>query len=388
MVLVKNNIPSISSTVLAGLTMHKSSWLLLLVSAFLFISSPVLGKKLKEDYPIVSSVSSSLTWNHSNFIGTSTSPTTEQYNLPEADGFGWSLMNLSAGLSYTWKFSPSLPPLFFSGGFGFTRALDEGFNRAGIIPVSTTQSKRIYVEDLSISAGWSLPGVSQLINNLSANIGFNGSVPLNIQTRAWGIKSYLSSFLSLIYATPIKLVIQSTAFAGYNVLDNPTQQIDCTLAPQACRISGEDLGSPNDLMYWGGAVNMQYPVFGGLRIGLTYRMFGSLLAIKYPEEPDQYTSDYAQTGNQVGALIHGTTLSFLYGFNRTASAAQEALNKSLGGDKEEQDSFLNRLSFTFSMTTNDRLYSADGARVTIPIFDFETDNRSRTTYTLRALIMI
>ena len=193
----------------------------------------------------------------------------------------------------------------------------------------------------------------------------------------------------MIYATPIKIVIQSTAFVGYNVLENPTQQIDCSLTPQACQISGEDLGSPNDLMYWGGALNFQYPIFGGLRVGLTYRMFGSLLAISFPDtEDDPLASEYAQSGNQVGSLIHGTTLSFIYGFNRTASAAQEALNKSLGVDQEDEDSFLSRLSLFISMTTNDRLYAADGSRVTLPIFDFETDNRSRTTYTLSALITL
>ena len=124
-------------------------------------------------------------------------------------------------------------------------------------------------------------------------------------------------------------------------------------------------------------------------MGLTYRMFGSLLAATFPDtENDPLASDYAQSGDQVGALIHGTTLSFIYGFNRTASAAQEALNKSLGGDEEEEDSFLTRLSIFISMTTNDRLYSSDGSRVTVPVFDFETDNRSRTTYTLSALITL
>ena len=362
--------------------------IVLMIFTLCAFTSIAWAKSTKEEYPIVSSVSTSLTWNHSNFVSAATPSDARQYDLPEADGFGWSLLNLNMGLSRTWKFHPKLPPFFFSGGLGFTRALNEGFSRAGIIPVATTQSKRIYVNDLSLSAGWSIPGVSKLAKRLAANLGVNGTIPFNVQTRALGIKSYLSSFLSLIYATSFKLVIQSTAFVGYNVLENPTQKIDCTLAPQACQISGEDLGSPNDLLYWGGAVNMQYPIYGGLRIGLTYRMFGSLLAVAFPEEPDEFTAEYAQSGKQVGALIHGTTLSFLYGFNRTASAAQEALNKSLGGDQQDQDSFLNRLSFTFSITTNDRLYSADGSRITIPIFDFETDNRSRTTYTFGALIMI
>ena len=209
-----------------------------------------------------------------------------------------------------------------------------------------------------------------------------------MQSRALGVKTYVSSFLSLIYATPFKLVIQGTSFVGYNVLDNPTIQIDCALSPQACQISGEDLGSPNDLMYWGGAINMQYPLFSGLRAGFTYRMFGSLLAASFPEvESDPLASEYAQSGDQVGALIHGTSVFFIYGFNRTASDSTSA-QRVLGDGEQTEDRFLDRLSLSLSMTTNDRFYSSDGSRVTLPIFDFETDNRSRTTYTFTALITL
>ncbi len=376
-----------------ALTQQQQSIKFALFLVFILISLPAisLAKSPKEieSYPIVGSVSSSITWNHSNFVNVEQSELAQQYNLGPSDGFGWSLLNINNGLSYTWQFSPKLPPLFFSGGIGFSRALSEGFNRAGVIPSASTQAKRFYVQDMSLSMGWSIPKLSQLIPRLNANIGLNASVPFSAQSRALGVKSYLSSFLSLIYATPFKLVIQSTGFVGYNLLENPTQQIDCSVAPQACQISGEDLGSPNDLMYWGGAINVQYPILGGLRAGLTYRMFGSLLAVSFPEAADdQFASEYAQSGKQVGALIHGTSYFLIYGFNRTASAAQEALNKSLGGDQEDADSFLNRLSLSFSMTTNDRLYSADGTRITLPLFDFETDNRSRTTYTFSALITL
>jgi hypothetical protein len=362
----------------------------LIMSCLMIISlTSAWGKKEIESYPLIGSVSSSVTWNHSNFVGTEKSASADQFNLAPSNGFGWSLLNINNALSYQWQFSPSLPPIFISSGIGFTRALSEGFNRAGVIPSSTTQPMRFYVQDMNLSAGWSIPNVAKLIPRLNVNLGVNGSIPFSMQSRALGVKTYLSSFISMIYATPIKIVIQSTAFVGYNVLENPTQQIDCSLTPQACQISGEDLGSPNDLMYWGGALNFQYPIFGGLRVGLTYRMFGSLLAISFPDtEDDPLASEYAQSGNQVGSLIHGTTLSFIYGFNRTASAAQEALNKSLGVDQEDEDSFLSRLSLFISMTTNDRLYAADGSRVTLPIFDFETDNRSRTTYTLSALITL
>ena len=363
---------------------------LILLAALFIISatSSVEAKQAPEAYPLIGSVSTGVTWNHSNFVGAEQSAVADQYQLPSSDGFGWSILNINSGLSYTWTFSPKLPPLFFSGVIGFSRALSEGFNRAGILAAATTQPKRFYAQDASLSAGWSIPGVRSLIPRLSANIGLNGTIPFSMQSRSFGVKTYLSSFLSLIYATPFRLVIQGTSFVGYNVLENPTIQIDCALSPQACQISGEDLGSPNDLMYWGGAINMQYPLFSGLRAGLTYRMFGSLLAASFPETDDPYASEYAQSGNQVGALIHGTSLFFIYGFNRTASAAQQALNESLGDSEQSEESFLDRLSLSISMTTNSRFYSSDGSRITLPVFDFETDNRSRTTYTFTALITL
>ena len=371
-----------------GIQKYAAQYVLILCIALPSFSLAKSPKEI-ETYPIIGSISTSVNWNHSNFVRAKQSEAAQNYDPGTSDGFGWSILNINNALSYTWRFSPTLPPLFFSGGVGFSRALSEGFNRAGIISNASTQAQRFYVRDMNLSMGWSIPKISQLIPRFNANIGLNASVPFSVQSRAFGIKSYLSSFLSLIYATPFKLVIQSTGFVGYNVLEQATQQIDCSLTPQACQISGEDLGSPNDLMYWGGAINLQYPILGGLRAGVTYRMFGSLLAVRFPDtETDPYASEYAQSGKQVGALIHGTSYFLIYGFNRTASAAQEALNKSLGVDEEDEESFLSRLSLSFSMTTNNRLYSSDGQRITLPIFDFETENRSRTTYTFSALITL
>lgn len=343
-----------------------------------------------EKFPIVGSVSTGISWNHSNFVGAE-SDQTSGLTLPSSQGFGWSILSMNTSLSYSWQFSDDLEPLFFSGSLGFERALSEGFNRAGVIPNASTQPHRFYVNDLSLSAGWTLPGVGRVIDGLIANFSVNADIPFSTTSRALGVQSYLSTFLSLIYPTPIKLVIQGSVFVGYNVLDHPTQQVDCTLTPQVCRISGEDLGSPNDLMYWGGALNMQYPLFGGLRLGMTYRMFGSLLAVTFPDtETDPYASPYAQSGPQVGSLIHGTTVFLQYGFNRAGSAAQQALNDSIEGQgkKKQEESFLNRLSLSLSMTTNDRFYSSDGSRITVPVFDFETDNRSRTVYAFSVLVTL
>ena len=354
-----------------------------------FIASAHAKSEL-DPYPIMGSVSTRVSMNHSLLTKPVPSEANTKYGIPEADGFGWSTLSLNTNISHVWQFNPKLPPIFFSGSIGFVRALSEGFNRAGAIAPATTQPQQFYVQDLNLSAGWTIPNVDKLIPKLIANWGVGATVPFSLLSQAQGVKTYLSSFLSLVYPTSFKLVIQGTGFAGYNVMDNPTQQIDCTISPDACRISGEDLGNPNALMFWGGVINLQYPIYGGLRFGAVYRMFGSLSAAKFPEiSSDPYASPYAQSNNQLGALIHGTTFSLIFGFNRTASAAQQALNESLEGDQQEdEESFLNRLSINLSMTTNSRFYSADNSRVTVPVFDLETENLSRTIYALSVLIML
>lgn len=348
------------------------------------------AKSELDPYPIMGAVSTRVSMNHSTFIKPVPSEANLKYDIPESSGFGWSTLSLNTSLSHIWQFNPKLPPIFFSGSIGFVRALSEGFNRAGAIAPATTQPKQFYVQDLNLSAGWTIPNVNKLIPKLIANWGVGATVPFSLLSQAQNVKTYLSSFVALVYPTSFKLVIQGTGFAGYNVMDNPTQQIDCTISPDVCRISGEDLGNPNALMFWGGVINLQYPIFGGLRIGAVYRMFGSLSAARFPEVAmDQYASPYAQSNQQYGALIHGTTFSLIFGFNRTASAAQQALNESLEGEQEtEEDRFLDRLSINLSMTTNDRFYSADNSRVTVPVFDFETENLSRTIYALNFLVML
>ena len=180
--------------------MHKPLTLLLFIWCVTF--TPISLAKAPKDietYPIIGSVSTSINWNHSNFVSAQQSEAAQEYGVGTSDGFGWSLLNINNALSYTWRFSPTLPPLFFSGGIGFTKALSEGFNRAGIIPSATTQPQVFYVQDMNLSMGWSIPKVSSLIPRLNANIGLNGSVPFSVQSRAWGIKTYLSSFLSLSF---------------------------------------------------------------------------------------------------------------------------------------------------------------------------------------------
>jgi hypothetical protein len=344
------------------------------------------AKPEEESFPVIGSVSSSVAFNHSNFVGEEQGGVAETYGLPEASGFGWASMSLNFGMSYSWAFSKDYSPIFFSGGLSFNRALVESVSRAG---TPTTQPGEVTVGDIGFSAGWGLPGVGKLVKGLMTNISVNGSLPTSRMSRSAGLISSTSANLSVIYATPIKLVMQLFGSTGVNLLEDSTIQIDCELMPRYCAVSGADLGAANSLFSWATGFGMQYPLpfINGLRVGAGYSIFGGFGAVSYGDTTaDPFASQYAQSGTQWGVPFHRMGFSLTYGFNNTGSAAQQALNESLQGQSKEEETseFLKRLSVRLGMSTGQRLYSMDNKRVTFPLFDFETDNLSRTSYNLSA----
>ena len=221
------------------------------------------------------------------------------------------------------------------------------------------------------------------------NLSVNGSFPTSRASRSVGLISSTGLNLSVIYATPIKLVVQVFGSAGMNILENPTIQVDCELMPQYCAVSGADLGAPMSLFSWSTGGGFQYPLpfLAGVRVGAGYTIVGGFGAVSFSDTTaDPFASPYAQSGTQWGVPFHRFGVSVIYGFNNTGSAAQQALNESLQSQqsKKEPSELLKRLSFRFGMGTTQRLYSMDNQRVTLPIFDLETQNLSRTSYSLSA----
>ena len=352
-----------------------------LVSALIY--APIQAKPAKERYPIIGTVSTVLSFNHSNFVEDDQSAAAQEYGLPQASGFGWVNSILSTNLSYIMPTASGYSPLYISGGVSFSRVIKESFARP--FGANTVQPKQFMLNDLSLNLGWGLPGFNKITKGLSSNVGLGLSAPFSRMSRATGLVTSISPSFTLSYATPFRVVVQATAFGGYNILENPTIQVDCRLLPDYCGISGEDLGIPNQLMSYGGSFSAQVPLTGGFRLSLGYQLFGGTSAVTFPErENDPYASPYAQDENQYAGLFHGSVIAVIFGFNRAGSAAQQALNESLEGKKKKkkaaEPSFLSRLNLIFAMRTTQRFYSSDNTRVTVPIFDFETDNYSRTNY--------
>ena len=96
------------------------------------------------------------------------------------------------------------------------------------------------------------------------------------------------------------MIIQTTGFVGYNVLDQPSRVIDCSLAPQACQISGED-SAVLMILCIGEEPSTFSTQFGRFEswAHLSYVWF---FVSTIPEsDSDPYASEYAQSGKQVGA---------------------------------------------------------------------------------------
>lgn len=369
---------------LSALTARVSS-LALCLAALTSAAQTAHAKPEEEEFPVTGSVSTSVAFNHGAFYPSAKSNAGAAYNLPDSDGFGWASMGLAAGLSYNWEFSKDYSALFISGNVSFEQALMETVTRAS---TPTTQPYEVNISDIGLSAGWTLPKVDQWVERLNANISLDFTIPSSRASRATGAVSSVNGTLSLSYATPIRLVFQGFASAGFNILTSPTQQVDCELMPQYCEVSGADLGWTNSLFAWGSGLNAQYPLpfVNGLRIGMGYSIFGGYGAGTFGgASTDPLASPYAQSGYQLSMPMHRLGFALTFGFNRTGSAAQQALNQSLQSqEQEEEGELLKRLSVRLGFGTTQRLYSADNQRVTFPLFDFETLQASRTSYSLSA----
>lgn len=342
------------------------------------------AKPEKESFPIIGSVSTVLSFNHSNFVSEDQSADADKYGLPTSSGFGWVNSRLVTSLSYILPTTKGQSPIYISGGIGFSRAIKESFSRAGL---NTVQPKQFVINDLGVNLGWGLPGFNKISKSLNGNVGLGITAPFSRVSRSTGLVTSFNPSLSISYLTPIRVVVQFTGFGGYNILEKPTIQVDCRVSPDYCRISGQDLGAPNQLINYGGNLAVQIPLgASGFRFGMGYTISAGMGAVKFPErESDEYASTYSQSENQYSRPGHSTSFQLIFGFNRAGSAAQQALNESLEGDKKKtkkskEPSFLSRLNFVLAMSTRQALYSSDNKRITVPIFDFETDNYSRTSY--------
>ncbi|MEE2643326.1 MAG: hypothetical protein VYD19_00200 [Myxococcota bacterium] len=328
----------------------------------------------EESYPLSGIVGTSLAFNHSNFVSTEQSEAASSYGIPEQSGFGTVNSRLGVGVFYNQSLGEGLPPLTIGSSLGFSRALQESFSRAGL---PTSQPKQFVLQDSGVSLNWNPPiGFQALI----LSTGLSATIPLSRSSQSIGLITRLSPNISLTFITPIKLFLTLSAGLSYNFYEDPTIQVDCELMPEYCAVSGADLGAPNQLLSYNTGLSFTYisPI-RGLRIGGGYSISAGLSTLTF--ENDSVASPFGQVGNQFSFPGHSTRIGLSYGFRQPGGGSAAVLDAALSGEQEQKEpSIIERFTFGVSMSTFQSFYSSNNKRVTVPVFDLETQNKSRTTY--------
>lgn len=315
-----------------------------------------------ESFPITALVRTSYRFNHSNFTSTES----------DAVDLGFGVGTLQAALFYN-----PVPELTLYGAVWFDKALHEGFERPPISPSPATRPRTTQARDVLVGGQYklgTLPGVGVLVF---------GSMDLQLPTsqlsRASGQLFSISPGLQLVRPIPGGVIALSGSYF-YNQNDDPTLQIDCEVAPQACAVSGADLGSPTLESGIGASLGVNYRIVTGLLLRAGYDITSFINSANF--DRDEFTPDIdgIQEGRQISTL-HGTSIGLQVAFKQPGGGANAALND-LQQEGANEESILNNLQFALTMRTLMPLYDNRGESVTVPVFDLESDTHRRTQYTL------
>lgn len=296
-----------------------------------------------DPFPIRGSVSLTHRFNHAQFVETETDPI---YGTGDAD-FGYQVLSLGLGLSYALVDKVNL-----SANLSASKALETSFLYSG--GASRTTRTPTQLGDLSVGASWAFykVPVADIGLNLSGNLRFPTSKP--------------SQSVDLITGTSVNLSA-SRAFGGfsislsggytYNFYQNPTQQIDADRAPENIIISGRDLGNPLSLQGFSTSLSLGYSPIDALSLSLSYGLNNSYSSVRF--EDDEFTSDYAQVGDQsgIGSQFFSASASYSLPFETGTS-----------------------LSVSYSNAGG--LYTSDNKSYRFPLFDTESQLHHRTTYSV------
>lgn len=291
----------------------------------------------EESYPLSGSFGMSYRFNHANFADA------------EGDGvgFGTQLLSISAGASYSITDSLSV-----SAGMSATKEIaTASYDRAGY---TSNKIGAAELNDFDLSVDW-----GNFYKIPVVDIRFSGGVGLTLPasraSQAAGLVMAVGPSLSASWSK-WGLTVSSGIAYSINAHEDASQKIDCEKAPQNCEISGADLGSPNQLHSLSGNFGLSYKIIDPLSVSFAYNISNGYGAVAFPK--DEYTSEYAQIGDQAGTGAHGTSFSLSY-------------------------RVLDPLSISVGMGTTKSLRSDDNKRITNPFFDTEDPYGHRATrYTL------
>lgn len=322
----------------------------------LCLASPALADD--EAFPVSGSLSTGVSFNHANFT-----------SLGSQEGAaGTARGSINANVSY----SPPVENLSLSAGFGITKPLEENYSRSG----QFTQPYKAAISDISLGIGYGLPELGPA--SFSLGLDFT-AVPLSAVSQAQGLLTSISPGLSVSIKIPGGLGFSAGTGLGWNINSDATVQLDCAEFPSLCQQIGGagGLGIPNTLLSFSANAGLSWSTpLKGLSLRAGYNWGTGLSEVEFKK--DAFTSEYAQTGKQLQGDSHGTN----FGISYTPKPLIEVPEGEEAPEPEGAWAVLGHFTLSLGMSTNQAFYSADGQRVTVPLFDFETGTQARTSYSV------
>lgn len=285
-------------------------------------------------FPVSGSVGFSYKFNHANFTPTESD---------QAD-FGTQQGSFNAKAHY-----PFLEKFALDLSLSASKEFAKSYYGANS---SQTTIKSTDFSDSSLGLSGEIYTIPVLDISIGASLG--ASIPTSKASQAAKIYTTVGPGISLGWEWK-RLSLGAGFDASYTFAKYRTIHIEGDSAAPNVVQSRSDTGDPLGLWDLSESFDIGVKILDNLSFSTGYSMSHSLLATS--GKSDQYTSEYAETGDQWSMPSHGVSFGLRWG-------AFEKTSVSLG------------------MSTRQALYDKRNSSKTVPIFDWETDTHERTKYSL------
>ncbi|MCK6569613.1 hypothetical protein L6V77_00715 [Myxococcota bacterium] len=287
-----------------------------------------------EAWPVSASVSVRYGFNHANFTPT------------ESDAPDYGTQNASVSVSASYPF---LEKYSVDVSLSASKELADSYYGANS---SQTSIRGTDFGDSSISVGGEFYTIPVVDIAISGNL--SGTIPTSKASQAADIYTTVGPGLSLSWRWE-RLSLGADIGASYTFAKYPTVHIQRDTANDNANKSGVDTGEALGLWGIDESFRIGLKIVEGLNFSTSYSMSHSTIATE--GKADEAAAEFAQTGQQWSIPSHGVSFGLSW-------------------------KFLEKSTLGVGMSTRQSLYNKRGDEVTVPIFDFETNTRERTKYSV------
>lgn len=285
-------------------------------------------------FPVSGSVGFSYKFNHANFTPTES----DQADFGTQQGS----FNVKAHYPFLEKFALDLS-------LAASKEFAKSYYGANS---SQTSIRNTDFSDSSLSLSGELYTIPVVDISISASLG--ATIPTSKASQAAKIYSTVGPGVALGWEWK-RLSLSAGFDAGYTFAKYRTIHIEGDTANPNVAQSGSDTGEPLGLWELSESFDVGVKILDNLNFSTGYSVSHSLLATT--GKSDQYTSEYAETGDQWAMPSHGISFGLRW-------------------------QVIDKTSVSLGMATRQALYDKRNNSKTVPLFDWETDTHERTKYSL------